>query len=132
MQVNKSKKWNTLTYPTTNLPPNNATTSLPNYETNKPLKFPLQYYYYIDGSFLLLQQINDSWTREQAGYGVYNQSKHLELVVRLPGLQNIFRAELIGIHTTLKKIKEEYSNEPAYIFTDCLNGLYVIEMQINP
>ena len=57
-------------------------------------------------------------------------TKNLELVVRLPGLQNIFRAKLMAIHATLKVINEEYPNEPAYIFTDYLNGLYVIKTQI--
>ena len=31
---------------------------------------------------------------------------------------------------TLKIINEEYPNEPADIFTDCLNGLYIIKTQI--
>ena len=63
-------------------------------------------------------------------YGVYNQPKNLELAVRLPSLQNIFRAELMVIHAILKIINEEYPNEPAHIFTDYLNGLYVIKTQI--
>ena len=127
IQVNKSKKWNTITYPITNFRQNNATPPLPNYGINKALKFLPQYCYYIDGSFLPPQQIDDSWIREKVGYGVYNQSKNLELAMRLPGLQNIFRAELMAIHATLKIFNEEYPNEPAYIFTDCLNGLYVIK-----
>ena len=60
------------------------------------------------------------------GYGIYN----LELVVRLLGLQNIFRAELMAIHTILKIINDEYSNEVVHIFTNCLNGLYIIRTQI--
>ena len=40
IQLNKSKKWNAITYPITNLPQNNETPPLPHYETNKPLKFP--------------------------------------------------------------------------------------------
>ena len=67
---------------------------------------------------------------KKIGYGVYNQSKNLELAVRLPSLQNIFRAELMAIRATLKIINEEYPNEPAHIFTDCLNGLYIIKTQI--
>ena len=128
--VNKSKKWNTITYPITNLRQNNETPPLPDYETNKPLKFLPQYCYYTNGSFLPLQQTDDSWTREKTGYGVYNRSKNIELAIRLLGLQNIFRAELMAIHATLKIINEEYPNEPTYIFTDCLNGLYVIRTQI--
>ena len=60
IQVNKSKKWNAITYPITNLPQNNETPSLPHYETNKPLKFLPQYCYYTNGSFLPPQQIDDS------------------------------------------------------------------------
>ena len=130
IQVNESKKWNALTYSTTNLPQNDEIPPLPNYETNKSLKFPPQYCYYTNGSFLLPQQTNDSWTRKKTGYGVYNQYKNLELVVRLPGLQNIFRAELMAIHAILKIINGRYPKELAHIFTDCLNGLYVIKIQI--
>ena len=104
IQVSKSKKWNALTYPITNLPQNDKIPPLPNYETNKPFKFPSQYCYYTDDSFLPPQQIDDSSTREKAGYGVYNQSKDIELAVRLPGLQNIFRTKLMAIHTILKII----------------------------
>ena len=128
--VNKSKKWNTTTYSITNLRQNNEIPPLPDYETNKPLKFPPQYCYYTDGSFLPPQKTDDNWTREKAGYGVYNLSKNIELAIRLAGLQNIFRAELMAIYATLKIINEEYPNEPAYIFTDCLNELYVIKTQI--
>ena len=131
IQVNKSKKWNPFVYPTTNLPQNDEMPPLPNYENNKPLKFPPQYCYYTNGSFLPPQQIDDRWTREKTGYGVYNQYKNLEIAVRLPSLQNIFRAELMAIHATLKIINEEYPNEPAHIFTDRLNGLYVIKTQKN-
>ena len=34
------------------------------------------------------------------------------------------------IHATLKIINEEYPNKPAHIFTNYLNGLYVIKTQI--
>ena len=36
----------------------------------------------------------------------------------------------MAIHATLKIINEEYPNELAYIFKNCLNGLYVIKTQI--
>ena len=36
----------------------------------------------------------------------------------------------MAIHATLKIINEEHSNKPAHIFTNCLNGLYVIKTQI--
>ena len=60
IQVNKSKKWNTIIYPITNLSQNNETPPLLDYGTNKPLKFLPQYCYYTDGSFLPPQQIDDS------------------------------------------------------------------------
>ena len=36
----------------------------------------------------------------------------------------------MAIHHTLKIIIKDFPNEPAHIFTDCLNGLYVIKNQI--
>ena len=36
----------------------------------------------------------------------------------------------MAIHAILKIIEVEYPNEPAHIFTNCLNGLYVIKTQI--
>ena len=36
----------------------------------------------------------------------------------------------MAIHAILKIINEKYPNEPTHIFTDCLNGLYVIKAQI--
>ena len=36
----------------------------------------------------------------------------------------------MAIHATLKVINKEYPNKLAYIFTDCVNGLYVIKTQI--
>ena len=41
-----------------------------------------------------------------------------------------FRAELMAIHKTLRIITTKYPNEPAHIFTDCLNCIYVINTQI--
>ena len=35
----------------------------------------------------------------------------------------------MAIHETLKIINEEYPNEPTHIFTNCLNGLYIIKTQ---
>ncbi|HYP43255.1 MAG TPA: RNase H family protein [Candidatus Nitrosocosmicus sp.] len=125
-QVNKSKEWNTLTYHIDNIPTNYNLPPLPNFGNDKPLKFPPHYCYYTDGSFLPPQDMGGHWIREKAGYGIYNESKNIELAKRLPGLQNIFRA----IHTTLKIITNEYPNEPAHIFTDCLNGLYNIKTQL--
>ena len=110
IQINKSKKWNTITYPIRNLHQNNETPPLPDYETNKPLKFLPQYCYYTNGSFLPPQQSDDSWTREKARYGVCNHTKNIEPTIRLLDLQNSFRTELMAIHATLKIISKEYSN----------------------
>ena len=36
----------------------------------------------------------------------------------------------MAIHATLKIINKEYPNEPAHIFTDCLNRIYISKTQI--
>jgi hypothetical protein len=40
------------------------------------------------------------------------------------------RVEMIAIHETLKIINNQYPNELAYIFTDSLNVLYLLNTQI--
>ena len=132
IEVNKCTTWNALIYPTKNIHTlNNNIPPLPNYTNEIPIKFPPQYCYYTDGSFIPPMKVGDSYTRELAGYGIYNEAKDIKLAIRLPGLQNIFIAELMAIHHTLKLITEgELQNEPAHIFTDCLNGLYVIKNQM--
>ena len=74
------------------------------------------------------------WTLEEGESGIRdiqpNKSKITQILKRLPGLQTNFRAKLIAIHKTLKIITTKYPNEPAHIFTDCLNCLYVINTQI--
>ena len=64
--VNKNTKWNKLLYPphtnpsTPNIPP------LPNYEIYTTLKFPPQYSYYTDGSFIPPIKANDGhWKKEK-------------------------------------------------------------------
>ena len=42
----------------------------------------------------------------------------------------VFRAEVMAIHHTLTMIIKDFPNEAAHIFTNCLNGLYVIKNQI--
>jgi hypothetical protein len=49
---------------------------------------------------------------------------------RLPGLQNILQAEMMAIHHTLQLLITTYQNEPAHIFTDCLNILNLLNTQI--
>jgi len=101
---------------------------LPNYDIYTILKFPPQYSYYIDGSFLPPKEDNNGyWKKEKVGYGIYNPSKiEIEISKRLPGLQTIFKAELMAIHKTLTLITTKYSNEPPHIFTDYLNCLHVL------
>jgi ribonuclease HI len=95
------------------------------------LKFPPHYSYYTDGSFIPPKFINnEQWQCETVGYGVYNSTKNINISERLPGLQNILRAELIAIHHTIQLINRQFPTEPAHIFTDNLNSLYLLNMQI--
>ena len=50
--------------------------------------------------------------------------------VGLPNLQNILRTELTTIHHTLQLVNSQFPNEHAYIFTDSLNSLYLLNTQI--
>jgi ribonuclease HI len=93
--------------------------------------FPPQYCYYTDGSFTPpKQQANGFWDLAQAGYGIWNLLLKINLPQRLIGLQNIFCAEISTIHHTLQILIQEFNNEPAHIFTDSLNSLYLINTQI--
>jgi ribonuclease HI len=95
------------------------------------LKFPRQYCYYTNGSFTPpKQQANGFWEPTQAGYGIWNPLLKINLPQRLIGLQNILRAEISAIHHTLQILTQEFPNEPAHIFTDSLNSLYLINTQI--
>ena len=67
--------------------------------------------------------------RERVGHGIYSP-KGLNISKRLHGHQNILRAEMIAIHKTLRIAGTQYPNEPAYIFTDSLNVLYLLNTQI--
>jgi ribonuclease HI len=94
-------------------------------------KFPPRYNYYADGSFKSPKQRADgTWKPEIAGYGIYNPTNHIHISARLPGLQNILRVELLAIHHTLKILVAQFSHEPAYIFTDSLNSIYLLLTQI--
>jgi ribonuclease HI len=130
--VNKNTKWNKLLYPPHTNQPTTQTPPIPTYEINTTLKFPPQYSYYTDGSFIPPKQAeNRRWKKEKAGYGIYNPMKdEVKISKRLPGLQTCFRAELMAIHKTLRLITTKYINEPARIFTDCLNYIYVLNTHI--
>ena len=129
--VNPSKKWSHLTFPPTPPPIQNSDIPpLTHHDICLPPKYPPQYCYYTDGSFIPPKAITPHhWRREKAGYGIYNPFKNLQIAERLPGLQNILRAELMAIHHTLRLLTTTYRNEPAHIFTDCLNVLYLISTQ---
>ena len=130
--VNRSKNWAQLTYPpptimtqTTDIPPIN------NQNICLPLKYQPQFYYYTDGSFIPPREITRGhWRREKTWYGIYNSFKNLNIVERLPRLQNILQAELMAIHHTLRLLTTTYINKPTHIFTDCLNVLYLLNTQI--
>jgi ribonuclease HI len=130
-KVNKNTKWNKLTYPPHNLP-NTWVDPLPNFVINTTPKFLPQYSYYTDGSFLPPKEAEDGhWKKKKAGYGIYNPSKpDVQISKRLPGLQTCFRAELMAIHDTLLIITTKYTNEPAHIFTDCVNCIHVLNTQL--
>jgi type IV secretory pathway TraG/TraD family ATPase VirD4 len=70
------------------------------------------------------------WDPAQAGYGIWNPLLKINLPQRLIGLQNILRTEMSAIHHILQILTQEFPNEPAHIFTDSLNSLYLINTQI--
>ena len=103
---------------------------LPDYQTNLPLKYHPHFSYYTDGSFKEPKLISPGvWRKETAGYDIYSP-KGLNIAERLYGHHNILKAEMIAIHKTLRIINDQYPNEPAYIFTDSLNTLYLLNTQI--
>ena len=128
--VNPSKKWAKSNYPNTPTNNNLPIPQLPNYHTNLPLNVHPQFSYYTNGSFMKSKEINPGeWRKEKVGYGIYSP-KGLNISKRLHGHQNILRAEMIAIHEALRIINILYPNEPAYIFTDSLNVLYLLNTKI--
>ena len=115
-------------------PPSTSTPNTPtitNIDRCLPLKYLPQFCYYTDGSFKLPKETSQGhWKREKAGYGIYNSTKNLKIAVRLPGLQNILRAKMMAIHHTLRLLTTTYRDEPAHIFTYCLDVLYLLNTQI--
>ena len=57
--VNKYNKWNNTSYPPHNNILNTQIPTLPNFEINTILKFPPQYSYYTDGSFIPPKKASD-------------------------------------------------------------------------
>lgn len=65
-KINKNAKWNKLIYPTYNNTQNSIVTPLPNYEIDTVLKFPPEYSYYTDGSFIPPKEARDGhWKKKQ-------------------------------------------------------------------
>ena len=129
--MHRNKKWSKLNYHNNTLNYLKLPLSLLNYQLNTLPKFDPAYSYYTDGSFKEPEEISPGhWRRERAGYGIYNPTKEIKLAKRLHGLQNIIRAEMMAIHKTLQIITTNYANEPAHIFTDCINVLYLLNTQI--
>jgi hypothetical protein len=104
---------------------------LPDFISIYQSKFPQQYCYYIDESFTPSKQLtNVIWDSTRARYGIWNPLLKINIHHRLIGLQNILRAKVSAIHHILQILIQEFPNEPAYIFTDSLNSLYLINTQI--
>jgi ribonuclease HI len=76
------------------------------------------------------KQANGTWDLAQTRYGIWNPLLKINLSQRLIGLQNILRAEISAIHHTLQILIQRSPKEPAHIFTDSLNSLYLINTQI--
>jgi ribonuclease HI len=128
-KVHKHPKWNKSSYPPQTNPPN--TLSLPDFPSIYQPKYPQQYCYYTNGSFIPpKQQANGFWDPAQAGYGIWNPLLKINLPQRLIELQNILRAEISAIHHMLQILTQGFPNEPAHIFTNSLNSLYLINTQI--
>jgi ribonuclease HI len=109
----------------------NTSPQLPNFPQNRHQKFPPQLCYYRDGSFTPSKKLSENiWELTRAGYGIWNPLLKINISRRLIGLQNILRAEISAIYHTLLILNHEFPQEPAHIFTDSLNSLYLINTQI--
>jgi ribonuclease HI len=109
----------------------NTSPQLPNFPQNHNQNFPPQFCYYTDGSFTPPKKLSEYiWEPARAGYGIWNPILKINISRRLIGLQNILRAEISAIYHTLLILNHEFPQEPAHIFTDSLNSLYLINTQI--
>jgi ribonuclease HI len=129
VKVHKHPKWNKMPHSVNRN--QNSSPQLPNFPQNQHQKFPLQYCYYTDGSFTPPKKISTNiWEPLRARYGIWNPLLKINVSRRLIGLQNILRAEITTIYHTLVILNQEFPQEPAHIFTDSLNSLYLINTQI--
>jgi ribonuclease HI len=129
VKVHKHPKRNKAPYPahiTQITPP-----QLPNFPQTQIPKFPPQYCYYTNGFFTPPKELTENiWEPTRAGYGIWNPLLKINISQRLIRLQNILRAEITAIFHTLFILNQEFPHEPAHIFTDSLNSLYLINTQI--
>ena len=102
-KIHYNKIWHALPNPPSQIYFTNIALPLPTYTFALPLKYPLEYSYYMDGSFFPPKQLSpNNWRPKVASYGVFSSIKNLQISKRLPSLQNILRAELMAIYTTIK------------------------------
>ena len=129
ISVNHSKKWSKSNYPTTLLH-NNTPTPTPQLPDKPTPKIPPSIQL-LHRWLLYKTQRNCPWGMEKRKSWIpHLQPKGLHIAKRLLGHQNILRAEMMAIHKTLRIINTQFPNEPAFIFTDSLNVLYLLNTQI--
>ena len=109
---------------------NHITIPLPNTYTHMhPPKFPPQQCIYTGGSFIPPTKNSEGQiVGNTAGAGVYSPNNDTRIAKRLPGYQNILRAELYAIFLAIKNIKTTQTD--THIFTDSLNSIYLINNHI--
>ena len=90
-----------------------------------PLKFKPQQCIYIDGSFIIPDEHGIGNT---TGSGVYSPANNIRIADRLPGLQNILRAQLNAILIAIQST--QYHTRDIHIFTNNLNSIYLINNRI--
>jgi hypothetical protein len=129
VKVHKHPKWNKTPHPISRN--QNAPIQLPNFLPKQHKKFPPQYCFYTDDSLTPPKQLSANiWEPARAEYGIWNPLFKRDISNRLIGLQNILRAEITTIYHTLVILNQEFPQEPAHIFTNNLNSLYLINTQI--
>jgi hypothetical protein len=133
-KVHKHPAWQKTLYLPSNACMTNSIPPLPTYINNKPKKFIPHLCYYTNRSFQPpIQVIRNniiSWDLATAGYGIYNPLHKIIISKRLKGLQNILRTEMTAIHHSIKLLNQLFPYEPAHIYTNSLNSLYLINTQI--
>ena len=112
-------------------PPNNTATPPlpPTYYHVHPLKYQPQQCIYTDGSFIPPSKNSEGQiVGNTVGSGVYSPNNNTQISERLPGYQNILRAELNAILIAIKTIQT--TQRDIHIFTDSLNSIYLLNNHI--